>query len=71
MFHGLLLFSGFGDEALEDCAGDGADVLRALGVPLEAEDEVGLIPCLLAFNGFDDTILRGLGGDGEAIAYGL
>jgi hypothetical protein len=61
---------GFGDEALEDGAGGGADVVAALGVPLDGEDEVG--GCSFggetAFYGFDDGVLGAAGADVEAVA---
>ena len=61
---------GFGDEAVEDGLGGGADVVAALGVPLEAEDEVGVAVFggLAAFDGFDDGVLGAAGGDAEAVA---
>src|SRR5216683_4453138 len=61
---------GFGDEAVEEGAGCGADVVAALGMPLYAEDEVGggAFGSLTAFDGFDDGILRTAGGDAEAVA---
>src|SRR5271169_6726591 len=61
---------GFGDEAVEEGAGGGADVVAALGVPLDAEDEVGggAFGGLAAFDGFDDRVLRTAGGDAEAVA---
>jgi hypothetical protein len=62
--------SGFGDEAVEEGAGGGADVVAALGMPLHAEDEVsgGAFGGLAAFDGFDDAVLRAAGGDAEAVA---
>ena len=60
---------GFGDEAVEDRAGGGADFIAALGVPLNAEDEVGVaFGGLAALYGFDDGVLRAAGGDAEAVA---
>jgi len=60
---------GFGDEAVEDGAGGGADVVAALGMPLDSEDEVGVaFGGLTAFYGFDDGVLRAAGGDAEAVA---
>ena len=63
---------GGGEEALEDGAGGGADVVAALGVPLEAEDEVGAAfgegSGLAAFYGLDDAVLRAAGDDAEAVA---
>jgi hypothetical protein len=60
----------FGDEAVEEGLGGGADVVAALGVPLDAEDEVvrGGVRGLTAFDGFDDGVLRAAGGDAEAVA---
>ena len=62
--------SGFGDEAVEEGAGGGADVVAALGVPLNAEDVVGGGPFggLAAFDGFDHCVLRAAGGDAESVA---
>ena len=61
---------GFGYEALEEGFGGGADVVAALGVPLDAEDEVGVGVggVLAAFDGFDDGVLGAAGGDAEAVA---
>ena len=61
---------GFGDEAVEDGSGGGAGVVAALGVPLEAEDEVGVgvVGALSAFDGLDDGVLRAAGGDVQAVA---
>ena len=61
---------GFGDEAIEESSGGGADVVAALGVPLDAEDKVstGIVGVLTALDGFDDCVLRTAGGDAEAVA---
>jgi len=61
---------GFGDEAVEEGAGCGADVVTALGVPLDAEDKVAvwIVGVLTAFDGFDDGVLGAAGGDAEAVA---
>ena len=61
---------GFGDEAVEEGAGGRADVVAALGMPLDAENEVGggAFAGLAAFDGFDDGVLRAAGGDAEAVA---
>lgn len=61
---------GFGDKAVEEGAGGGADVVAALGVPLDSEDKVGVgaLGGLAALDGFDDGILRAAGGDAEAVA---
>src|SRR6266851_228845 len=61
---------GFGDEAVEEGAGCGADVVAALGMPLDAEDEVGggAFGGQAAFYGFDDGVLRAAGGYSEAVA---
>ena len=55
----------FGYEALEEGSGGWADVVAALGVPLDAEDEVsvGAFSCLAAFDGFDDRVLGAASGD--------
>src|SRR5271154_742472 len=60
---------GFGDEAVEEGAGGWADVVAALGVPLDAEDEVGggAFGGLAAFDGFDDCVLWAAGGDTETV----
>ena len=61
---------GFGDKAVEEGAGGEADVVAALGVPLDAEDEVGggAFGGLTAFDGLDDGVLGAAGGDAEAVA---
>ena len=61
---------GFGDEAIEESARGGADVVAAFRMPLNAEDEVGggAFGGLSAFDGFDDGILRAAGGDAKAVA---
>ncbi len=61
---------GFGDEAVEEGAGCGTDIVAALGMPLDAEDEVGggAFGGLAAFDGFDDGVLRAAGGDAESVA---
>src|SRR6266478_3149269 len=61
---------GLGDEAVEERAGGRADVVAALGMPLNAEDEVGggAFAGLTAFDGFDDGVLRAAGGDAESVA---
>ncbi len=66
----------FGYEALEEGSGGGADVVAALGVPLDSEDEVvgGGVEGLAAFYRFDDSILGAAGGYSEVVArdaYGL
>ena len=59
--------SGFGDEAVEERAGGGADVVTALGMPLDAENEVATDQTavgpggLAAFNCFDNGVLRAAG----------
>src|SRR5271170_4368598 len=60
----------FGDEAVEDGYGGGAGVVAALGVPLEAQDEVrvGVVGALAALDGFDDGVLRATGGDVQTVA---
>jgi hypothetical protein len=60
----------FGDEAVEQGAGGGADIVAALRVPLDAKDEVsgGAFSGLAAFDGFDDGVLGAAGGDAEAVA---
>lgn len=63
----------FGDEAVEEGTGGRADVIAALGMPLNSEDEVRLIGgqasgSLAAFYRFDDSVLGTAGGDAEAIA---
>jgi hypothetical protein len=62
--------SGFGDEAVEEGAGGGADVVAALRMPLHAENEMGGGPFagLAAFHGFDDGVLRAASGDAEPVA---
>src|SRR5258707_8910162 len=67
---------GFGDEAVEEGTGGGADVVASLWVPLDAEAEVGggAFGGLAAFDGFNDGVLGAAGGDAEAVArdaYGL
>jgi hypothetical protein len=61
---------GFGDETVEEGAGCGADVVAALGVPLDAEDEVGvwIVRVLAAFDGLDNSVLRTTRRDAEAVA---
>ncbi len=61
---------GFGDETLEEGFGGGADVVAALRVPLDSEDEVvGVrVGGLAAFYGFDDGILGAAGGYAEVVA---
>lgn len=61
---------GFGDEAIEESTGGGADIVTALGMPLDSKDEVrsGALGGLAAFNRFDDRVLRAAGGDAETIA---
>jgi hypothetical protein len=60
---------GFGDEALEEGARGGANVVAALGMPLDTEDEVGggAFGGLAAFDAFDDSILRAPGRYAEAV----
>lgn len=60
----------FGDEALEESFGGGADVVAAFGVPLDSEDEVmrAGIRGLAAFYGFDDSILGTAGRNAEVVA---
>jgi hypothetical protein len=53
---------------VEEGLGGGADVVAALRVPLDAEDEVMGVWGLAAFYGFDDSVLRAAGGDAEAVA---
>jgi len=67
---------GFGDETIEEGARGGTNVITALGMPLDAEDEVSCSAFggLTAFDGFDDGVLRATGGDAKAITgdtYGL
>ena len=54
---------GFDDEAIEEGAGGRTDVVAALGMPLDAQDEVsvGMVRVLAAFDGFDDRVLRAPG----------
>jgi hypothetical protein len=61
---------GFDDEAIEESAGGRADVVAALRVPLDAEDEVSvrMVRILAAFDSFDDGVLRATSRDPEAIA---
>src|SRR5215469_16318775 len=61
---------GLSDEALEDGAGGRADLIAALGVPLDSEDEVGVgvVGILAALDGFDDVVLRAAGGDAQTVA---
>lgn len=60
----------FGNEAIEQSARSGADVVAAFGMPLNAEDKVrgGTFGGLAAFDCFDDGILRAAGGDAETVA---
>ena len=67
---------GFFDEAFEEGLGGWADVVAALGVPLDAYYVVGvrIVGVLATFYGFDDCILWAAGGYAEAVAgdaYGL
>ena len=61
---------GFGDEAVEDGLRGGADVVAALGMPLDAKDEVDvwIVRILAAFDGLDDGVLWTAGGDTETVA---
>jgi hypothetical protein len=61
---------GLGDKAVEEGAGGGADVVAALGVPLDTEDEMGggSFGGLAAFDRFDDGVLGTAGGDAQAVA---
>src|SRR5438270_7772083 len=61
---------GFGDEAVKQGAGGGADVVAALRVPLHTEDEVGggAFGGLTTFDRFDDPVLRATGGDAQTVA---
>jgi hypothetical protein len=61
---------GFGNKAVEEGPGGGADVVAALGVPLDTEDEVGggAFGGLAAFDRFDDGVLGAAGGDAETVA---
>ena len=61
---------GFGDEPVEECAGGGADVVAALGVPLDAENKmrVWMVRVLATFDGLDDGVLRAAGRDAETVA---
>jgi hypothetical protein len=61
---------GFGYEAVEEGSRGGTDVVAALGMPLDTEDEVSawIVRILAAFDGLDDSVLRTSGGDAEAIA---
>jgi len=61
---------GFSDETAEDRLGGEADVVTALGMPLDAEDEVGFgsFGGLATFDGFNNSVLGAAGGDAEAVA---
>ena len=61
---------GFVDEAGRRWLREAGDFVAALGVPLDAEDEMGggVGGVLAAFDGFDDGVLGAAGGDAEAVA---
>ena len=60
--------NGFGDEAMEESARGGTDVVAALRMPLDAEDKVGAVGSLTAFHGFDDSVLRAASRDSKTVA---
>ena len=58
---------------VEEGAGGGADVVAALGVPLDAEEELGAVdaggaPGGVVFYGFDYAVVRAASYDAEAVA---
>jgi len=59
-----------GDEAVEEGSGGGAQVVTALGMPLDTEDEVGggAFGGLSPFDCLNDSILGAAGGDAKAVA---
>ena len=70
---------GFGDEAVEEGAAGGADVVTALGVPLDSEEELGVgggmfhvehLVVGVLFHGLDDTIVWAASDDAEAFPRG-
>src|ERR1700734_1119707 len=60
---------GFSDEAVEEGARGGAEVIASLGMPLDTKDEVsgGALGCLPALDRFNDCVLWAPGGDAETV----
>ena len=58
------------DEPVEESPGGGADVVAALGMPLNAEDKMcdGTFGSLSTFDRFDDGVLWAAGGDAQTVA---
>ena len=66
----------FGDQAMEESAAGGADVVAALGVPLDAQEELGGSGMFHVehwvvggeLDGFDDAVVRAASYDAQAVA---